>query len=201
MYSSDENQIVTYVTFMSSRKPSGKRRESVQSRILGDLLEGIDVVGELMNLPPYAGPRHHFEYHMARKEWDRMYGKEMKERRALKKLREKRWIEDRQTGNGILVRIHSDAVVASLKTQILRTTEVLTDGFMTLLSFDFPNGATKARNQWRGLIRRLGLKKEQLSVYSTTLNVADELCALIKALGAEKWIRVFVAHEKSTSPS
>lgn len=196
----DANQMVSYATFMSTRKRSRKRRNPVQSRVLGDLLDGIDIIGELMSLPPYAGPRHHFEYRMARKEWDRMYEKEIKEQRAFKKLKKKKWIEDRRKGSEVVVKIYSNAVVASLKDEIIKKKEPFTNGFITLLSFDFPNTATKARNQWRGFIRRLGLKKEQLSVYSTTSKVADELCALIKILGAEKWIRVFIAHEKTPTP-
>jgi hypothetical protein len=172
-----------------------KESKSIQSKVIGDLLAGFDVVTELLSLPPYAGPRHNFEYHMARKEWERVYGSEIKKRRVVKEMRKKKWIDDRQKGNEIIVRIFSDAIVASLKERIRSTTKKLRKGSVCLLSYDFPNGATKARNFWRRLLRSIGLKKEQLSLYSTERDVLNELRALMKVLGAEKWIRVFLATE------
>ena len=173
-----------------------KESKSIQSKILSDLLAGFDVATELLSLPPYAAPRHHFEYHMARKEWDRVYGAERKKRRILHNMRKKKWIHDRRKGNEIIVRIFSDGIVASLKHRIRSTTKKLRKGTLCLLSYDFPNGATKARNFWRRLLRSVGLRKEQLSLYSTERDVIHELRAVVKVLGAERWIRVFEAIER-----
>lgn len=172
-----------------------KRAKTFQSVILEDILASVDVISELLTLPPYAGPRHNFEYHMARKEWERVYGADIKKKRALREMRKKKWIVDRKKGKEILIKIHSNAIVASLKERVRSQTNKLATGTYCLLSYDFPNGATKARNFWRRLLRSVGLHKEQLSLYSTERDVVNELRALVKALGAERWVRIFTAIE------
>ncbi|HLD21061.1 MAG TPA: hypothetical protein VJB64_03110 [Patescibacteria group bacterium] len=182
---------------MSSSKKQYK--QSTRAKIVENLLDGFDVVGELLTLPPYSGPRYNFEYHMAEKEWQKVYGADLKQKRALREMRKRKWITDRKKGDGVIVKLHSDVIVSHLKDRILQKTKQIPNEKVCLLSFDFPNGATKARNKWRGLIRRLGLVKEQLSLYSTKFDIADELVALIKVLELERWIRVFVAREKLSS--
>ena len=135
---------------------------------------------------------------MAQEEWEKMYGGEIKKRRAFRDLRKKKWLDAHVIGNEMLVRISSSAVVEALKNQILSTTKKLDEGLMCLVSYDFPVGSDKARKVWTRLIKYLGLKQEQQSLYSTKLHIGLELKALAKAVGAEKWVLVFFATENMT---
>ncbi len=180
---------------MSKKEGTKKSKGSIQGSVLDDFLDDLNFITELLTLPAYAGPRHNFEAHIAMKEWEQMYGAERKKRRALNELRKKKWITDRRQGQEIVVRIHADAVVAAIKERIGRIEKKLPGGEMCLVSFDFPNGASKARDRWRFMIKQFGFKGVQLSLYSTERLISEEVLALVKALGAEKWVKVYLARE------
>lgn len=182
-------------TFMSNEQPDKKNRTTIQGGILEDVLDNLNYISGLLSLPPYAGPRHNFEVRMAQKEWEKMYGGEIKKRRALRDLRKKNWLDAKILGNEVIVSISSSAVVTALKNRILSINRKVGDGMKCLLSYDFPLGSDKARKVWLKLIKNLGLKQEQQSLYSTEFDVGEELMALAKATGVERWTRVYTATE------
>lgn len=181
--------------FMFKEQSDKKNPITIQGGILEEILSDLDYVTELLTLPPYAGQRHNFETRMAREEWERMYGGEIKRRRALRDLSSKKWLDAQSRGNKMIIRISSDAIVTALKNRIASTTKILGNGMKCLLSYDFPVGSDKARKVWTRLIKHLGLKQEQQSLYSTEFDVGLELKALAKTVGAERWVRVFVSTE------
>lgn len=186
-----ENLTFAPANFMSKQNRTSLRSGSIQVGVLDDLLDHANVIADLLTLPPYAGPRHSFEAHMSQKHWENMYGEERKKKRALKRLREKKWIDDRRKGSEVVVRIHSDAIVSVLKERILSMQEILPEGELCLVSFDFPCGAKKARDRWRHLIKQYGFTLEQQSLYSINKNIDEEMRALAKVLGVERWVQVY----------
>lgn len=181
--------------FMSKAQSIKKSRASLQGSLLEEILDDLNYMNTLLVLPPYAGPRHNVEARMAREEWERIYGDEIKKRRTLRELRKKKWIDAKTRGKQVIVRVSSDGVVAALKSRILSTSRKIGVGVKCLMSYDFPVGSDKARKVWTRLIKHLGLKQEQQSLYSTEFDVGLELKALAKAVGAERWVRVFVSTE------
>ena len=172
-----------------------KDKPSIQGKVLNEILENLSYINELLELPPYAGRRHSFEARMSWEVWRKMYSGEIKKRRALRDLRKKNWIEAQNTGNEVIVKISSDAIISALKEKIISTTKKLKDRTKCLLTYDFPIGSDNARQLWLRLILRLGLQQEQQSVYSTDLDIGTELKALSKMLGIERWVRVYTAKE------
>jgi hypothetical protein len=184
---------------MSKHKSQSKKTASVEGQVIEEVLQGLNYVSELLTLPPYAGPRHNVEARMMQDEWKRMYSGDMQKQRALRDLRRKKWLESRNVGNETVVKIYSDAIVAALKNRILSTTKLLKDS-ICLLAYDFPIGfpigADKARKSWHKLLIKIGMKKEQLSLFSTNLDIGIELKALAKALGVEKWVQIYSASKR-----
>lgn len=180
---------------MPNAQPDKMNRTTIQGGILEDILDDLNYMSSLLSLPPYAGPRHNFEARMARGDWERMYRGEIEKRRALRNLKKKRWLDAKKHGNQVAIRISSSAVVAALKNRILSTTRKIGEGMKCLLAYDFPIGSDKARKVWLKLVKYLGLIQEQQSLYSTEFDVGEELKALAKATGVERWTRIYTATE------
>ena len=113
--------------------------------------------------------------------------------RAFKRLKVKRWIEDRQIGNRVEFILRDDAVIKLLKLKIRATTKQQPKGTLTLVVFDFPEAARRARDAFRSTLKKLAFRKQQLSVWISERDVILELKHLIRLLGLEKWARVYRA--------
>lgn len=180
-------------TLMPNTQSRKKNHTTIQGGILEDLLDDLNYMSDLLSLPPYAGPRHNFEARMAQKDWEKMYKGEIEKRRALRNLKEKKWLDAKTHGNEVVIRISSNAVVTALKNRIHSTSQKIGEGMKCLLAYDFPVGSDKARKVWLKLIKNLGLEYEQQSLYSTEFDVGLELKALAKAIGVERWTRIYTA--------
>lgn len=129
---------------------------------------------------------------MPEAQWQKMVEDE-KKKRVIRDLKRKKELSVRKDGDRFLVAISTHLTVEALKTLMRQENKLLSKGEVCLVVFDFPNGATKARNQWRRLLLSCGFNMLQLSVYTIRKDVICELSTLIDLLHAKKWIRVFRA--------
>lgn len=127
---------------------------------------------------------------LPQKKWDRIF-KEHKKRQALARLKKKRWIKHKKVGEKMLYTFHENAYVCALKEKIICSNKRLLGGKMSLVVFDFPEVAKKARNAFRSFLKEAGFAQKQLSVWISTKNVGDELRALIQILHLNKWVEVY----------
>lgn len=171
-----------------------KRKEpSVKDEILSALLSAAYLFGEYVT-SGYHGRPNMFSCRVPDVIWKK-WQEDKRRYRALKEMREKKWIHDRLDGREVLVKLHQDAIATGLKACIRKTKKKRSDGRKCLVMFDFPNGASKARNAWRHFLFGAGFVREQLSVWSCHHDVFDLLAALIRCLRIEKWVKVYLVQE------
>ena len=157
--------------------------------ILSMLIEGTDLLLEWME-NPHAQRRRIYGI-LTHEEWERLFH-DQRRKAALKRMREKKWLEDKQTGNVVTFELSKDAIVEHLKVAI-QNKKPLPTYQMTLVSFDFPEVTRKARLTWRRLLKKLGFNRIQLSVWSHTKDIAQEIRYLTSALNIDKWVMIFRA--------
>lgn len=165
-------------------------RNKITQDILDMLVEASDLTFEWM-ANPYKQYRR-IQGIMEPEEWNRIF-RERKKRRALKELKRKKWLSERQEGNRIIYEIEEAAIVHYLKESIRFETSILPTPMTILVTFDFPEAARKARNSFRHLLKQIGFKQKQLSVWFSNKSVANEMHALVHALKLEKWVNVYLA--------
>jgi len=130
---------------------------------------------------------------MEPEEWNRIF-REKKKRRALKELKRKKWLTERQEGDKVVYELTESAVIQHLKSTIRSTTDVLPEPSIVLVTFDFPEAARRARNSFRYFLKSAGFAQKQLSVWFSTKSILGEMQALIRVLKIEKWVAVYLTN-------
>jgi len=179
------------------KKKRLKKRQTLQSKILLKILEGQDLLSPLFDWS-YTGPKYFYEASLAKKQWNEMYEDDIerwKQNRVLKELRRKKWIEDRERGGEVIVKLNADAIISVLKDSIRNEETDLPDDGQCIVMFDFPNGATKARNYWRRFLCSADFRMIQLSVFATKKDVVEDTVALAHLLGIIDWVKVYIGKE------
>lgn len=136
----------------------------------------------------------YFQGGLSREAWEGLM-QTSRQRRAVRDLRKKKWIQDREKGDQVIFRIAKEVAVQHIRGKIRATERMLSKGTSVLVLFDFPVGANMARQEWRRFLKSIGCRQEQLSVWSTPLDVGKELAALLILLGLEKWCKVYLGVE------
>ncbi len=162
-------------------------RNNVAREILDMLLEGTDLLLEWAENP--HAQRRRLRGTLTHEEWEKIFG-DQKRKAALRRLKKKKWIQDRRHGNEVVFELNDKAIVEYLKASIKR--EPSRPGTReTLVVFDIPEAARNARKSWRRLLKAVGFQRLQLSVWSSMKDIGDQILALVKALGIEKWVKVY----------
>jgi DNA-binding transcriptional regulator PaaX len=125
-------------------------------------------------------------------EWDRIFC-DQRRKRALKRLRDKKWIADRRSGTNIQFTLRYDAAVKSIQSKIQTKTTRLPSRTFALVTFDFPEAARRARDAFRLMLKHLSFRQQQLSVWISDKNVVHELELLVRMMKLDKWVRVYRA--------
>ena len=117
-------------------------------------------------------------------------------RQAMQRLRRAGYIRAQQRGADLILSLTSkgetQAIVACLRRQ---PRQRLTDGKICLVTYDIPEGARFARDAFRYLLKALGFRRIQASVWESPFDVADHLRYFVQLNKAEDWISVFIAKE------
>lgn len=171
-----------------------KKEIPVRRQIVSDLLLGIEnFIADLPPWPTYSRSNY-FQHEIPQERWDQMM-EDARKRRAVRDMRAKKFLHDRKKGNQVLIQISTDALVRLIKGNIQSKKATLESNKSILVMFDVPNGASKARDRWRNLLLSCDFKMIQLSVYTTQKEIQKELLTLVRLLGIEKWVSIFVGHE------
>jgi hypothetical protein len=169
-----------------------KKTKGELTRIVVDgLMDGMNEAVDWFNDPHKYNQR--LRGYLPQEEWDRLFG-DVKKKATLRRLRKKKWVEDRRLGNGVTYSLSRDVLVEYLKNSMRHTSHEVHAGEL-LLAFDFPEAACRARRDWRRLLKSVGFKQVQLSVWSTIKSVEDQILQLVRLLGVHKWVRVYRGYE------
>lgn len=131
---------------------------------------------------------------MTTEEWDRIFEKQQK-KRALSRLRKKQWVTHETQGERIVFQLDSNAMITGLKEQVITSKKKLENGQHTLVVFDFPEAAKKARTAFRSFLKKAEFQQKQLSVWISEKDVLKNLRSIIRLLKLEKWVEVYTIQE------
>ena len=81
-----------------------------------------------------------------------------------------------------------------LRKRIAGTTKKLPQGKKCFVIFDIPEVVREVRATLRGVLHGLEGEKVQQSVWSTDLDIVDDLIRLIKISTMDKWVKVITGH-------
>ena len=169
-----------------------KKSKGELIRIVVDgLMDGMNEAVDWFNDPHKYN--HRLRGYLPQEEWDRLFG-DVKKKTILRRLRKKKWVEDRRLGNGVTYSLSQEVLVEYLRNSIKQTVSTVHAGEL-LVAFDFPEAAGRARRDWRRLLKSVGFKQVQLSVWSTIKAVEDQMLQLVKLLGVQKWVKVYRGYE------
>ncbi|MFH1315274.1 MAG: hypothetical protein ABIH67_02640 [Candidatus Uhrbacteria bacterium] len=121
----------------------------------------------------------------------------LKAKRALKDLRNKKWLEMRNKGQEIELRLTDKGEKALLKFNIQKQKNDLPNDQKCYVLFDFPVGANKARDSFRYYLKQCGFKKCQDSVWVSKKDIASYFSALVHRLNFAKWVRIIIGTDVS----
>lgn len=108
---------------------------------------------------------------------------------ALKRLREKGFIEnDHVDEQGLIIKLTNEGRTVMLLEGVEPTRW---DGKWRIVVFDIPEQKRIIRNLFRRNLKKWGFKHLQKSVWISKKNVTDKLFNYIKDLRVEKWVWVF----------
>jgi DNA-binding transcriptional regulator PaaX len=129
---------------------------------------------------------------------DAEYAEAMRMKRAFKALKEKKYIEIRKNGDKVMYILTDKGKLAALKEKV-RLAGDLKDGNILLISFDIPERENEVRNKIRYMLKDFGFKMFQQSLWGTKQDVGSHLAELVKDMGVQKWIRLFLSTEITNS--
>ena len=159
--------------------------------VVDGLMDGTDEAVDWLNDPHKYNQR--LRGCLPQEEWDRLFG-DVKKKTILRRLRKKKWVEDSRLGNGITYSLSQEVLVEYLKSSIKQTDSKVHAGEL-LVAFDFPEAASRARRDWRRLLKAVGFKRVQLSVWSTIKAVEDQMVQLVRIIGVQKWVKVYRGYD------
>ncbi len=117
--------------------------------------------------------------------------------RAVNNLRARKFIEVRKKGDKVMFILTSKGKLAALKERV-RLASKRSDGKILLVSFDIPEQEHLIRSKLRYMLKDLGFERIQMSLWGSKLDVGEQIAKLVKDMGAQKWIRIFLSSEVVT---
>lgn len=112
-------------------------------------------------------------------------------RQALKRLQERKLVALRKEGNRVIAKLTQSGKVKALQTIIRFSVPDLADAKICLVSFDFPESARAARNNFRYFLKKTGFRFVQGSVWSIGKDARVQIRELIRILKISKWVEVY----------
>jgi hypothetical protein len=125
---------------------------------------------------------------------DEEWAKKSRAKRALRQLKEKKFIETRKQGDKIMYCLTNKGRIAVLK-DMIRIAKKTNDGKKIFVSFDIPEQENAVRVRLRYLLKDLKFSMIQRSLWASDLNVGDIIAKAIVDMKADKWVKVFESYE------
>ncbi len=126
---------------------------------------------------------HHYRYH-----YDIPELKKASLAQALKRLRERGYIDLDEFNNNLVLKLTDKGKQEALLRKILKDEKW--DGKWRIVVFDIPEKHRKARNALRSKLKTWGFSPWQKSVWASKKDITELLRLFIKQMGIEKWVLV-----------
>ncbi len=144
------------------------------------------LLGEFANAAEYLtepmGKRYHFT--PGTKRYQRFYA-----------LRRQKLVTARKIGDRFEVTITAKGLAQAEIERMHQIKKQLPSGFVVLIIFDFPESERSRRNLWRRYLKWFGFVQVQKSVWQIKYDVSGAFVEFVHKVGAEEWIKVFIARE------
>lgn len=130
------------------------------------------------------------------------YRKEVARQKASEliwKLKQRGYIEAAEKGKKVVYVLSEKGKIKFLKKQIERSKNLPAGQFLAVI-FDMPQKQHKARDIFRGFLKRNDFKKVQQSVWISHQDIYKILIDLVKELGIEEWVNIFYGHKLWIKP-
>ena len=175
------------------KRPISKRQKLLLKtlantrKLLLAIMEGYNSNSDIPLISGYSNKRSiSFE--------DKFYIEKARIKRAFYNLKRRKFIEVRKNGDKIMYILTDKGRIAALKEQI-RLADKRSDGRILLISFDIPIQGNDVRKKLRYLLNDFEFKKIQQSLWASRRDVGKNLAELIKEMGAQKWVKLFLSSE------
>lgn len=106
-------------------------------------------------------------------------------------LKDQRQIKEKSHHGDITVSLVDEIELAEIK-KSFQNAKTMPAGERLLVIFDIPQTHTVARNYLRSFLKRNGFDLIQRSALITEKNVLKELTKMIKEVGLEDWVKIFI---------
>jgi hypothetical protein len=113
-------------------------------------------------------------------------------KQAIKRLRENKYIKMRKEGDRVVMALTKNGKIKALQALIRISNDYYFDDRVCLVSFDFPEAARVARNNFRLFLKEAGFGYVQGSVWSIKKNVSGAVNELVKLLKIGRWVKIFI---------
>lgn len=117
--------------------------------------------------------------------------------KAMKRLRAQKLIRVRNLGDQVIHELTTDGKLLLLKSRILKTERLYSNGEQCIVSFDIPEAARRTRMMFRLFLKEAGFSRLHDSLWVASKQVTSDLQELICCIGISKWVSVFLAYEVS----
>lgn len=164
-----------------------KVAKDILLKILDSSLSYMEYLGDLRRYQtaPFRGGR---EYVTAIKN--------VKERKYLKdelrRLKRNNFIEERKSGDRLVLALTDKGRQAALRHRILATNKINKDKFCVVV-FDIPESERKTRDFFRNFLKEAEFIRLQKSVWVSDKDIAAHIIDLVRSASAEKWVSVIEA--------
>ena len=117
------------------------------------------------------------------------------ERRRLRELRARKWVETKKIGEKLMVRLTAKGWQQVLRDRMRCTKAVCKDGRCIIVVFDVPESQRHVRDTLRWILTECGFSMLQKSVWFSKKDVMEDLCALLQGANLNRWVRIVVGNE------
>lgn len=121
------------------------------------------------------------------------YRKEIARQRAnelIWHLKQRGYIEAEKKGKQVVYILSEKGKIKMLKTQIARAKNLPAGKFLVVI-FDIPQKQVKARDMFRGFLKRNKFEKIQQSVWVSHQDIYKILVNLVEELDIKDWVNIF----------
>jgi len=112
-------------------------------------------------------------------------------KQAIKRLCEERYVKLNKEGDRMVMTLTTSGKVRALRSMMRMSKRYLPDNLTCLVSFDFPEAARMARNNFRWFLKGVGFKFVQGSVWATKKDISLLMAALVKLLKIGRWVEIY----------
>lgn len=117
-------------------------------------------------------------------------------KRAIERLKKQKLVLEKKLGDRIILSLTEAGKSAAFKKAVSDINRPLPKGLYCLVTYDIPESQRPARRVIRDLLKGAGFKVQHQSLWIGTNDLYDELNEIIRRLGVQKWIDVYLAKKK-----